>query len=80
MKDAVHTTFSGDEPVVYPAISHMQYRLTEHSGVSRLKLAHRAIGRITPDHREGVSKGWSHTLRKVRAGAERRKGTLRGSR
>ncbi len=64
----------------YPAISHVQYRLTADAGVTRLKFAHRAIGQITPDHREGVSKGWSHILTKVREGAEHRKGSLRGSR
>ncbi len=64
----------------YPAISHLQYRLTAESGVTRLTLAHRAIGQITPDHREGVGRGWSHTLGKVREGAERRKDSLRGSR
>jgi len=64
----------------YPAISHVQFRLTAEGGVTRLKFAHRAIGQITPDHREGVSKGWSHILTRVREGAERRQGALRGSR
>jgi len=64
----------------YPAISHVQYRLTAEGGVTRLKFAHRAIGQITPDHAEGVSQGWNHILRRVREGAERRKGVLRGSR
>ncbi len=64
----------------YPAISHLQYRLTAESGVTRLTLAHRAIGQIPPDHREGVGRGWSHILTKVREGAERRKDSLRGSR
>lgn len=64
----------------YPAISHVQYRLTAESGVTRLKLAHRAIGQIPPDHREGVGQGWSHILTKIREGAERRRGASRGSR
>jgi len=64
----------------YPAISHLQYRLTAERGVTRLKLAHRAIGQIPPDHRESVGQGWSHILRRVREGAERRNGTLRGNR
>ena len=64
----------------YPAISHVQFRLTAEGGATRLKFAHRAVGQITPDHREGVSKGWSHILTKVREGAERRQGALRGSR
>ncbi len=64
----------------YPAISHVQFRLTAEGGVTRLKFAHRAIGQITPDHREGVGKGWSHILTTVREGAERRRGESRGSR
>jgi uncharacterized protein YndB with AHSA1/START domain len=64
----------------YPAISHVQFRLTAEGGATRLKFAHRAIGQIPPDHREGVSKGWSHILTKIREGAERRQGALRGSR
>ncbi len=71
---------SGPLFISYPAISHVQYRLTAEGGGTRLTFAHRAIGQITPDHREGVSKGWSHTLRKIREGAERRQGGLRGSR
>lgn len=64
----------------YPAISHVQYRLTEDSGVTRLKFVHRAIGLITSEHREGIPQGWSHTLRKVREGAERRAGAPSGNR
>ena len=61
----------------YPVISHVQYRLTAESGVTRLKLAHRAIGQIAPDHREGVGQGWSHILTKIREVAERRRGASR---
>jgi uncharacterized protein YndB with AHSA1/START domain len=64
----------------YPAISHLQYRLKAEGGVTRLRLVHRAIGQILPDHREGVSRGWSHILAKVREAAERRGGASRGSR
>ena len=64
----------------YPAISHLQYRLTSEGAFTRLKLAHRAIGEITSEHREGVSQGWSSLLRRIREGAERRQGALRGGR
>jgi len=64
----------------YPAISHLQYRLTKDGGVTRIKLTHRAMGLIAPDHREGVEKGWSHILRKIREAAERRHGLLQESR
>lgn len=67
----------------YPAISHLAYRLTAEGNVTRLKLTHRAIGQIPPDHREALSEGmepWSHTLMRVREAAERRQGAVGGSR
>ena len=64
----------------YPAISHVQYRLTADGKVTRLTLVHRAIGQITPDHREGVGKGWSYILDRVREAAERRSGASQRSR
>ena len=56
----------------YPAISHVQYRLTAEGPKTRLKFAHRAIGLITPEHREGVVKGWTAILTRIREAAERR--------
>lgn len=59
----------------YPAISHLQYRLTDEGGITRLSLIHGAIGRIPPDHRGALAEGmepWSHTLARVREAAERR--------
>lgn len=67
----------------YPAIAHLQYRLTAEGDVTRLKLVHNVIGQIPPDHRAALADGmepWSHTLMKVREVAERRKGTVGGSR
>ena len=55
----------------YPAISHLQYRLTAEGGVTRLMLAHRAIGQIKPEHQH-VGQGWGYILGKIRAAAERR--------
>ena len=64
---------SGPLFMSYPAISHVQYKLTADGGRTRLSLVHRAIGPIAPAHREGVGKGWGHILAKVRERAERRK-------
>jgi uncharacterized protein YndB with AHSA1/START domain len=58
----------------YPAISHVQYRLTEENGGTRLKLVHRAMGQITQEHREGVHEGWDYELKKIREAAESRRG------
>ena len=64
---------SGPLFMSYPAVSHLQYRLTEDAGVTRLTFVHRAIGQITPEHQEGVGQGWSYILGRVRESAERRR-------
>jgi hypothetical protein len=67
----------------YPAISHLQYRLTEDGEVTRLQLVHSAIGRISLEHREALVEGmepWTHTLMRIREAAESRKGLAGGSR
>jgi uncharacterized protein YndB with AHSA1/START domain len=74
---------SGPLFMSYPAIAHLQYRLTTEGNITRLKLTHKAIGQFPPEHREALTAGmepWSHTLMKVREVAERRKGTVGRSR
>src|SRR5207253_2630917 len=44
----------------YPAISHLQYRLTADGRGTRLVVVHRAVGQITSEHREGVGQGWEY--------------------
>jgi len=59
----------------YPAISHLQYRLTpEDGGKTRLKLTHRAIGLLDPEHAKGVTEGWQEVIEQIRKIALRRKG------
>jgi uncharacterized protein YndB with AHSA1/START domain len=70
---------SGPLFMSYPAVSHVQYRLKAEGQVTRLTLAHRAIGQIIPEH-EGVGQGWSHILKRIREAAERRSATSRGKR
>jgi hypothetical protein len=67
---------SGPLFMSYPAVSHLQYRLRAEGRVTRLTLAHRAIGQILPEH-QGVDQGWNHILRKIREAAERRTGASR---
>ena len=57
----------------YPAISHLQYRLTADGRGTRLVVVHRAVGPITSEHREGVGQGWEYKLKRTRELAERRK-------
>src|SRR4029079_16985829 len=50
----------------YPAISHVQYRVTGEGATSRLQLTHKAIGLILPEHSEGVNEGWAEELANIR--------------
>ncbi|MDB5298942.1 MAG: hypothetical protein JWO87_605 [Phycisphaerales bacterium] len=57
----------------YPAVSHVQYRLTAEGEITRLKLTHTAMGLIPKEHQEGVSTGWEHGVNRIRQIAERLK-------
>jgi hypothetical protein len=61
--------FSGPMFMSYPVASHVQFRLTEHGGATRLTMTHRAFGEITTEHREGVVKGWGHIVEAINARA-----------
>jgi uncharacterized protein YndB with AHSA1/START domain len=57
-----------------PAISNVQYRLSEEEGMTRLKFVHRASGWL-PDGRpedSGVNKGWTYIISQIRERAEKR--------
>jgi hypothetical protein len=63
---------SGPLFMSYACMNHLQYRLTAEGNSTRLKLVHRAIGEIAPEHREGVVEGWTYGLNRVRQIAESR--------
>src|ERR1700726_1170452 len=54
----------------YPAVSNLQYRLSESDGGTLIKFQHTALGLIQEDHRRGVTSGWSHIHERVRKQAE----------
>jgi hypothetical protein len=57
----------------YPALNHVQYRLTAEGDGTRLKLTHRALGQIPREVQEGAGGGWDYGLERVREIAERLK-------
>ena len=60
----------------FPAISNVQYRLTEEGGLTCLKFVHRAMGLIPLEVIEGersVHTGWNYILTRIRERAEGRK-------
>lgn len=54
----------------YAVVSNLQYRLSEEKGGTVIKFHHKAFGAIPEDHREGVTKGWSHIMARIKARAE----------
>jgi hypothetical protein len=61
---------SGPFFMSYPAVNHLQYRLSEEGKTTKLVLTHRAMGQIEVDHREGVTKGWHEWNEKIKKRAE----------
>ena len=65
IKPPVLLELSGPMFMSYPAINHMEVRLQEIAGGTRLSLRHRAVGLIDPQHRIGVTTGWKHLLESI---------------
>ena len=63
----------GPMPMSYPAVNHVQYRLTAEGSGTRLNFTHKAIGLIPQEHRDGMPEGWAQWLKQIRELAERRK-------
>jgi hypothetical protein len=56
----------------FPAVNHLQYRLTAERASTRLKLMHRAYGRMPTDMPEGgMEKGWTFWAERVKVIAGR---------
>ena len=60
----------GPMPMSYPAVNHLQYRLTAEGGGTRLKFTHRGIGLIPKEHRDGMGEGWAFWVKRIRERAE----------
>src|SRR5579862_3935885 len=60
LKPPVLLELSGPMFMSYPATNHIEVKLEEIAGGTRVSLRHRAIGLIDPAHRENVTHGWKH--------------------
>ena len=56
-----------------PAVSNLQYRLTEENGVTRMRFLHRAMGWVGEQER-GVEGGWNQLMERIRTAAGERAG------
>jgi Activator of Hsp90 ATPase homolog 1-like protein len=62
IKPPVLLELSGPLFMSYPAMNHMEVRLEQIAGGTKVVLRHRAIGFLDSRHREGVGMGWRHLL------------------
>ena|ERR1700737_947971 len=61
---------SGPLFMSYPAISNVQYRLSQVEGGTLIQFKHAALGLIQDDHRKGVTTGWGYMNAGVKKRAE----------
>ena len=53
---------SGPMFMSYPALNHVEVRLDQIAGGTKVTLRHRAIGLLDASHRENIGMGWRHYL------------------
>ena len=66
---------SGPMFMSYPALNHVEVKLTKIPDGTKVTLRHRVIGMIDPEHREGISTGWKGMLGLVEADFSKAEGT-----
>ena len=64
----------GPMPMSFPALNHVQYRLTPEGDGTRLQFVHKAMGQLPQELRDGMPEGWEHGLKRIKQIAESRKG------
>lgn len=65
---------SGPMMMSYPAMNHLQYRLVAKGPGTALTFKHRGMGLVTPEHLEGMPKGWGYWIDRIRQRAEQKSG------
>jgi hypothetical protein len=75
IKAPVLLEISGPMFMSYPAINHLEIKLNEIDGGTKVTLRHRALGLIEPAHREGVTSGWKVMLDRVKGDFDQAAGT-----
>ena len=61
-----------------PVMSNVQYRLTEVEGGTLITFRHSALGFIPDDYRQGMGRGWTALLERVRTRAWNVSGSTEG--
>ena len=64
----------GPMPMSFPAMNHVQYRLTKDGDGTLLAFVHKAMGILPQEIHDGMPQGWEHGLKRIKQVAESRKG------
>ncbi|MEO5924237.1 MAG: SRPBCC domain-containing protein [Bryobacteraceae bacterium] len=62
IKAPVLLELSGPMFMSYPAINHIEIKLDQIAGGTKLSLRHRAMGLLDAGHKQGIGTGWKHYL------------------
>jgi len=46
----------------YPALNHVEIKLDQVAGGTKVTLRHRSIGLLEETHRQNIGRGWKHYL------------------
>src|ERR1700722_2486899 len=65
IKAPVLLELSGPMFMSYPALNHVEVKLSEIPGGTRVTLRHRALGFLDETHRQNIGGGWKHLLDNV---------------
>ncbi|MFL6467256.1 MAG: SRPBCC family protein [Pyrinomonadaceae bacterium] len=75
IKAPVLLELSGPMFMSYPALNHIELKLEEIDGGTKVNFRHRAIGMLDQQHREGVKDGWNQFLNAVKNDFAKAEGT-----
>jgi len=64
----------GPMPMSFPAMNHVQYRLTKDGDGTLLAFVHKAMGILPQEIHDGMPQGWENGLKRIKQVAESRKG------
>ena len=64
--------FNGPLFMSHPVTNNVQYRLSYENGETLIKFVHAGFGLVDPEHRKGVTSGWTYMLEQTRNRAEQK--------
>src|ERR1043165_1732208 len=65
IKPPVLLELSGPMFMSYPALNHVEIKLDQVAGGTKVTLRHRSIGLLEEVHRQNIGNGWKHYLANV---------------